>query len=522
MSQPGKSVREQIDEFIFDVIAADKNDVERLRQDALLLQHSIGQPHALDPTINSKLFDQLGRRSYDDWIASMFERVQEGVPKERLLQDWVKQFNELRGINDTKYHPGPWLIVLEHDRGENEHEPAINCLAISGIHPGAVKQAVLPMIDSALDDPFIKSVLLKQLAPDPPFQYAGSLSNKDYGNWFEHLIRHNDAERAVQKHYWILAQPLKSENQYGGAALFILYPAIGTLLKPELTASMASDQRVLHFFALAYQHLNFQMKSFEEMAQEQRISMIQLLAPGLINHEIGGVARNVLIGMKEHLEGLDTLYQQYDFEALKPHVASAINLAQYTQFLGDITHAFNRLEARGGQNQTVTLAEVFEQITLLLTHRLGKGVALSIDDVLKREVVHTDQSLLTILILNILSNGLNAIEEGKAQDMNKDKNCRINIIKRSASVDKNLIFWICNDGPPIADKNKSQVFKRGFTTRNVGHGQGLFFVTLASQILGGYTKLIEGSALPENMSVGFEVCIDRYLNRKKEIALELN
>jgi C4-dicarboxylate-specific signal transduction histidine kinase len=179
-----------------------------------------------------------------------------------------------------------------------------------------------------------------------------------------------------------------------------------------------------------------------------------------------------------------------------------------------ITDAFNNLDKRG-QVEDSNLHEVFTSIKLLLHHRLGHAnTELSWNEAeFNNQKLHTDVVLLSQAIINIVNNALNALSEGNTEP---PRRICAQLLESTSTQDMTLI--LANNGPEIPPAQAQDIFRRGFTTRTHGHGQGLYLARLVAHYLGGNLTLLEPAALPEDCQAGFRLTIHRKLTTELGVA----
>ena len=113
--------------------------------------------------------------------------------------------------------------------------------------------------------------------------------------------------------------------------------------------------------------------------------------------------------------------------------------------------------------------------------------------------------LLEHALLNIINNALNALEDGHTPS---PRRIRIYLERQERHT---LTLAIVNNGPRIAGALVKDIFRRGFTTRRSGHGQGLYLARLVAHYLGGDVTVIEDAALPDGFKAGFRVSLSPHL-----------
>jgi signal transduction histidine kinase len=231
--------------------------------------------------------------------------------------------------------------------------------------------------------------------------------------------------------------------------------------------------------------------------------MLNQIGPGLMHHEIGGLSRTIRGAIKD----LDTQFQAaFERYALPPELTTTPErlrlLGEWSTKLIDTTDAFMNLEQRGVV-KPFALASLLSQVARLVVVRCGSiGARYQPDETgMDGITITNDATLLMHALLNIVSNALDAMEEHQSAPPR-----RVQIRRCTDTLQPGCVgLDILNTGPPIDAAHADQVFDRGFTTRDAGHGQGLYLVRLVAQFCGGDVALLTKQVLPDGYNVGFRL-----------------
>lgn len=453
-------------------------------------------------------YQPQGRKTYDDWLSDLFFQVENARPREELLRVFAERFSEVwitPTVEEKKKATGPWLLLLEANTDEGGvtryqglRQTGLNDKDWSGFRADSLHNS---------KDPLLERVLVNHQPVE--MWYLGFLNADTYGGVFDTLV-----PGGRRRHIWVQALPLVDRNE--SRAVFLLYHSRGDALAPHPPGNATYDWRMLRFLSIAYRHLDRQIKNLAVYVEESRRDMINLLAPGLLHHEVGFVASGIA-NMSERLErALARINTEYDLPQLADQVARSRDIAAYGLRLRRVTHAFNRLDRRGVAEEA-RLAVPVEECRTLLAYRLDKvKVGFFIEEaVLNAGMVKTDITLVTHALLNICNNALNAIEE-EADRL--DGQARAIHIRLARGLPDGLVgLDISNDGPPIPPEILPRIFERGYTTRREGHGQGLYLVQLIAQYLGGEAHLLTSDERPNGCSVGFVFTLLQQHDIQREI-----
>ena len=448
-------------------------------------------------------------RAVDAWIFDIFGATERAIPRETLVEEFLARYREERHIADSEKHAGPWLFLFE-----TEHEQGrllgLRPRASAGVHPEAFRRLCAEHLPRAADDPFLGALV--DSGQDIEGWHAQWFAGSPL---FDHLL---DISRRFggEPDYWVNGVLLPGDGRYESLALLILHPNAGDLLRPEPPTTMRQDQRLLMALVLVWRQLEHQIKSLKALSEADRRELIQLIAPGLLHHEIGAVMRTLDAQAVE-------LFHLLKDQALAARAAqdTPLGLAvRYAHGIGTlagrlfrITDAFNNLDKRS-EVESTDLGHIFAELRLLLTHRLGAlGVDFSYPEAVFQACrVHTDAVLLEQALLNILNNALNALDEGATPP---PRRIRAYVEKREGRL---LTVAVVNNGPPIPPDRATDIFRRGYTTRVRGHGQGLYLARLIAHYLGGGLDLMTGASLPDGFPAGFLFSLTSDLAAKEGVS----
>ena len=468
--------------------------VERLDEDKA--KRTIGQRHRMAPD-----------RAADKWILDILQSTESAIPREQLLRDFLERYQNERHVRNDSTHQGPWLFVFE--RGlTDEGGVIVHAIHSAGVHPNAFATLCAEYLPGAEQDPFIQSVLFESADLDgfhAPWFNGSPL--------FDRLL---DVGRRCrgESDYWVTAVTLPGAREHATCGVFALHPNIGTLEDPVPPPNMKQDQRLLVVLSLAWRQLEHQIKALANISESDRREMIQLLAPGLLHHEIGA-EMNALYDQASGLYGQLRAWAIAYPEQTALHAAAlqAHSMGSHALRLFSITNAFNNLDKRG-QVEATTLGDVGRSVALLVHHRICRApsIDLWLDPALDAEAVHTDAVLLTQALLNVVNNAINAIAEAHTPAPRQIRMVCLPGNSRQAGV------AVYNNGPAVPIELKTDIFKRGYTTRRIGHGQGLYLARLVSTYLEGEIQLAERSSLPVGFKTGFRLTLLRALPAEQGLA----
>lgn len=448
-------------------------------------------------------------RQADAWILDMFRATESAIPRETLVDDFIRRYAKERHLGHEESKAGSWLFVFEQSV-DPEEGTSILPLAGLGVHEQAFVQRCAEFLPSWQKDPFLSYVFQEGL---------------DIDGWYGYSFGGSplfDALLDIRKHlggepdYWLNAVNLPGDGTHNTRAVFILYRNTGGIFFPEPPSGLRQDMRLLTVLALAWRQLEHQLKSLARLNEAERRDMINLIAPGLLHHEIGFNMRTAYGQAYEQFYLLQRISAETGRDDVRLAEDYAFGIAGLVLNLYRITDAFNNLDKRA-KIEDSDLHQVFDGLKLLLHHRLGAAnTELRWDAAaFARERLHTDVVLLTQSLLNIINNALNALSEG-----NTPAPRRIEAYLEGCD-EQDVRFCLINNGPPIPYAEMGKLFTRGHTTRSQGHGQGLYLARLVSHYLGGDIQLMKTTELPESdviYRVGFRITISRVSSASQGVA----
>lgn len=451
--------------------------------------------------------DRERLRAVDEWILDIFRSTESAVPRATLLDEFVTRYRSERRVFDSSEHGGPWLFAFEMS-ADDDGLAAVRPMLSAGVHPQAFKAACDAHLQQADADPFFSTVMFE--------------TNDIHGwhsAWFEGSPLFDQLLNVKQRFggesdYWVSAIALQGDERNEPMGLFVLHANAGDVLSPEPPSTLRQDLRVLLALSSAWRQLGHQVKTLAVLTEKDRRELLNLIAPGLMHHEVGTTLR--------------TLYgQAYELFHLLKHThagaqadAQAQAALRYGHSIGNlalrahnITHVFNNLDKRG-QLLTTDLHQVMSDVLTLLHHRLG-AAATELkwqESDLKAVKTRTDVVLLQQAIINIIINAINALVEAKTLGP------RCIVVRLEPDEPGYLALSLSNNGPAIEPALVKDIFRRGFTTRVDGHGQGLYLVRLIAHYLRGHIELLPAPALPQGCTVGFHLCWVGELNALEGLA----
>lgn len=480
-------------------------ELERIREEQKRLSH--------DPSV--------GRATYDRWVVELFQATESAVPRESLLRSFAKRFAELHDatLNENRDQRGPRVIILSYTAGQGAGKATIEGFYQRGL-PAAQWKNFCARLAQATDDPTLRRLFIDKQRIEK--WYLPYFMGSDYQGIFNTVLPAGKGQRNEETTYgpnaWLTAQPLFAEIGNQAHAVALLYPSEGKYFDDKEPPKSDQDLRVLDVLSAVYRQLEYQIKNLAAFVERARTEMLNQLGPGLMHHEIGGLTRNIHGSIADMAAHFARACERYD---LPPELANEPErlqlLTDWSSKLIDTTDAFMNLERRGVVTE-FPLGSLLAQVERLTVVRCGSIGARYVLDLQATSglVIHNDATLLMHALLNIVNNALDAMQEQASKPPRRiDVNLSPMAPKGCISLD------VVNTGPPIEMVVQHRIFDRGFTTRDQGHGQGLYLVRLVAQYCGGDVALIPANELKIGCNAGFRLWFAQQHSAKEEVGREL-
>lgn len=442
-----------------------------------------------------------GHRAYDGIIADIFTSVISATSREELLRQTVESLSRPELASSALCH-----FVLETQRGRTaDGHNHLRLLTHTRLNEHLWRNFEAAMRTRLNNSAFLQGLLLKGTSVD--LWLSNYLSN--YAGEFD-VLAYADRKLKRIDSYWISAISLKGEDaDRPNRALIALYENRGGELKPTYMSGAAQEWRVFHFLGIAYKVLNHQLQNVAQEVHQQRQKLLSFLAPGIMHHEIGAQIGNIkqllpVVGLIS--ERLSETYQNKDTERL---VTCLELLNGSVDRLELIASSFNNMEVRKAR-ETINLEDILEEVYTLLYHRLGKVgadfVTVSSEDLAETNI-ESDPALLMHLFLNIIINATNAFEERKDSTAAPSPQIAAVLARsdKGSAEGTSVRLNLFNNGPAIPEDILERIFEKGFTTRALGHGHGLYICRLIAGALGGKVRALHPTEIPSEWSVGFQI-----------------
>jgi len=443
-----------------------------------------------DPSSGGRM---RGRSFFDRLIERMLDQVKRAESREALIDDTLSALAE-----DAGARAGVCYLVLEGYIRPDGTIVDLDVLACQAVQPQRLQNFQRDAFPKLAESPVVRDVMIKRETVDfYPMNFEREVF---YFGEFDRLVDLRN------KRGWLCALPLPAaETRHPSRMLVVIYPMVGQADAPALPRNAMQEWRTFTFLRVPYEMLNHQLASTGEFVAQQRRAILAELGPGLINHEINqqlkvlGESANLMNWAIRKLE----IHVPKDNLAFDAVVSGLVNVLDAIERLRRITDAFNNLERRPS-DVPVSVDELVEEIDTLLHYKLARsGAKLTTGGDLDVKIV-TDASLLEHVMINILTNALEAIDaSGKTPSgvpwLNVD--CH--------TVEDTIEIRIANNGPPITLSRPEQIFEKGFTTkpRGVGHGFGLYLCRMIMTYLDGNIAMIDPDSLVEGFNAGFKLVL---------------
>jgi signal transduction histidine kinase len=402
-----------------------------------------------------------------------------------------------------------YLVLSGHVSSDGNHLTDLTVPQFQGYHANWVENFRREKLPSLVESTLIRRLLLDR----EPVDFIHTVFTRDfvYGGEFDMLL-------GARRNAWVNGIPLPSvDARQPNRALIALYPVAGASDRPALPRGAAQEERVFDFLRGGFDLLNHQLENIADQVMADRRSVLADLGPGIVNHEINQqlqVLRDAtnIINLKAR-----SLHRRFGTNDDIVDLAEGLKLAYAgTDRISGIAAAFNNLEKRQA-NAVVTIGQLVGEVCTLLHYRLVQlGIAVEYGPELQDIVVVTDAALVEHVILNLISNAIDAFKEDES---NGDAHPHRRIAIQISEDELAARIMIANNGPPIVLPQPDRIFEKGVTTKRhgIGHGIGLYICRLVMTFLGGSIRLAPDGDIAQGMSVAFHVRLPRRSERSDEM-----
>ncbi|HHM23964.1 MAG TPA: GAF domain-containing protein [Bacteroidetes bacterium] len=220
-------------------------------------------------------------------------------------------------------------------------------------------------------------------------------------------------------------------------------------------------------------------RSVEQIQQEERERgrMERLAAIGQLTAGVAHEIRNPLNTIVTSAETL--LRRKLDREAEEELKSYILEEAQRLDKI--LTDFLNLSKIRSPEVREVNLDGFLERIEYGVQVRLPENVEFSVEKEAHESVLATDPDLLEQVLINLLNNGIEAIEEAQSRQADFKGKLLLRVTER-----KHCWWWEVEDnGVGIPPEKQNEIFNPFFTTKPTGTGLGLSISLNIVQTLGG-------------------------------------
>lgn len=432
---------------------------------------------------------------YDAWSDSIFSSIQAGDYREDMLRNFISHLGGFLKENRTDIL---FALVIEEI---TDGKKFVRYQLAEYLSPDVHKKHwsnYSNRIANGIDYPFFRALLDSEPEQgDIGVWYGGLLTSVyPYTGEFNDLIQvtRSEKERLVEPldTFWLSAIKLEAEEpDQPHRLLFLAYPNHGTVASPKVGRAAAQEWRMLQLLRIAYRQVDHKIHDLDRRIAAQRVDILRDLGPGFLAHELHTHLANLydlnimLIGHVKSL--LNTYPQNPDIQSTEKRLNQSAN---ETTRIFQVVKGYNNL-MRARELEKFTLIEVIDEVLALTRIRSWEYARAKVSVERKRMEgvnLETDHGLLLVVLVNVIINATQAIHEHLALDnstSSKKQGDRIVILMESEPDDSQVHLLIANTGPAIAPELRERIFRRGFTTRSLGHGQGLYLCRQILNYLGG-------------------------------------
>lgn len=318
-----------------------------------------------------------------------------------------------------------------------------------------------------------------------------------------HHARSNESTRDVPIIFLTAKQETEDDvlKGYGtGAVDYLFKPVSPIVLRSKVRVFLELDERRRKL----EQTLAELTATQTQLIQSAKMAALGELVAG-VAHEINNPLAFVMSHLKTIQTGLDCLGSAIT-AALSPEQLPIWekSLKRFLQMNGGLERisdlvvqlrTFSRLDE--GVRQTIDIRECIDSVLMILGHRIGDEVQVSVT-VDGPESVECFPGPLNLAILNLVANAIDALE-GRG---------KIDIL--TGVQDGQFVLSVVDDGVGIPAEILDRIFEPFFTTKPVGHGTGLgLSISYSIAKRHGGTLLAKSSGGTTEMTVQFPLSLSQ-------------
>jgi two-component system, NtrC family, sensor kinase len=247
--------------------------------------------------------------------------------------------------------------------------------------------------------------------------------------------------------------------------------AVDYLFKPVSPVILRSKVRVFLELYEGRQKVEQTLKDLQstqtQLVQSAKMASLGELVAG-VAHEINNPLAFVSSHLRTVTAGLSAIRQPIELaletDPLGTWSKCLVRLQQMEGGLSRISdlvlqlRTFSRLDE--GERKTVNMQECIDSVLMILGHRLGETIQVSVS-LNGPEAIECYPGPLNLAILNLVGNAIDAIQGTGTIEIN-------------TRVDgEHFELRVVDDGPGIPDNIRERIFEPFFTTKPVGQGTGL-------------------------------------------------
>jgi signal transduction histidine kinase len=456
---------------------------------------------------------QAGHRAHDALIDELIAEALRATSRERLAELVVA------ALSGSEYgSPAVAVLVLEIQSGHSQNHVGIRLCQHGGQVAEPAWKAFEAIVAGSGKASAYRDFLFQEMRPTSIWH---SHFIENYDGIFDLLARAANLDMSAG--YWIGSTPLPSGRiDIPRRVLVAIYPSRGTAENPALPPGVNRDERVLRMVSRVQELLSERLAVLADDIQMRRRELVALIAPGLIAHEIGALTTSLSDRVKHAKSGATTLAVTAESEGKLAQLIDDLDKGiEIAADIKDIGNAFNDLEKRGSFTK-INVRDLVLEIEALVSFRLkDAGVFIDAKKIPKKTAVTCDHSLLLHALMNIIINAINAMVEAPRKVKGKQglvaTDNRIVLLAENVEDNRTVRIVIANTGPAIPPGLTEKIFQRGFTTRQQGHGQGLYLARDIVRSFGGDMRSLGEGELPKDCNAGFVLTIPKIATSEQDV-----
>ncbi len=218
-----------------------------------------------------------------------------------------------------------------------------------------------------------------------------------------------------------------------------------------------------------------------EQTESELIQAAKLATLGEMSASINHELNQPLAAIRTYSENAIRLLEKNRLDSTRENLGEIVNLSKKMGQIIAQFKVFSR-KSQGRNSPTPLLDTIKAAISLLQSNMLKQGVIIQLENINSETLVLADPITLEQVLINLLSNALNAVEQTNTPQ----------IVVSARETPQYLILQVWDNGQGISAADSERLFVPFFTTKEKGLGLGLAISRRIVRSFGGELTLLQG------------------------------